>query len=76
MDKPSGSEVKKETLRFTVDFSELNENGDLDEFDLPRINELNTSCKDWRFYLIIDFKDGFFNIAIKKEEQEKTTFSC
>lgn len=61
-------------LRFCVDLRRLNDLVILDEFQIPKINELLNELHDKKYFTLIDLKDGFFQIEIRKEDREKTTF--
>lgn len=65
---------KSGDLRFCVDFRRLNDLVNLDEFEIPRINELLNELHDKKFFTLIDLKDGFFQIKIAEEDRKKTAF--
>lgn len=69
--------VRKKTgeLRFCVDFRKLNDLADLDGYKLPKISELKSKLSTQRYFTLIDLKDGFFQILLRKEDREKTPFS-
>ena len=61
-------------LRFTLDLRELNKLVDLDEFSIPNMAELLRTLHDMSIFSKIDLKDGYFQVPLKKEDREKTTF--
>ena len=65
---------KNGTLRFCVDFRKLNDIIELDGYEIPKIQEIISTLRDYKYFSVIDLKDGFFQINIKPEDREKTTF--
>lgn len=61
-------------LRFCVDFRKLNQIVELDQFQIPRINELISYLSGAKYFTLIDLKDGFFQIPIRQEDRMKTAF--
>lgn len=68
--------VKKKTgkFRFTLDLTRLNNSVTLDEFQLPRIDEILSSLTDQRLFTILDLKDGFFQVNLRRSDKEKIAF--
>ncbi len=68
--------VRKKTgkIRLCIDFRKLNELVELDNFNVPKISEIMLSLRDKKYFSIIDLKDGFFQVPLRKEDKEKTTF--
>lgn len=65
---------KNGSLRFCVDFRKLNAAVELDEFELPRLQESNWQPKNCRHFTSFDLKMNFI-IKIVEQDKEKTTFS-
>jgi hypothetical protein len=65
---------KNGALRFCIDFRKLNDLVNLDEFEIPKIQEMIGTLREMRYFSSIDLKDGFFQVPIKKEHREKTAF--
>lgn len=61
-------------LRFCVDFRRLNDLVVLDEFEIPRINEIMVALRDMKYFTLLDLKDGYFNVKLNENDKEKTTF--
>ncbi|KRH94578.1 pol polyprotein, partial [Pseudoloma neurophilia] len=61
-------------LRFTLDLGRLNDMVELDEFGIPNVSETIRHLHNQEYFSIIDLKDGYFQVTIKIEDREKTTF--
>ena len=61
-------------IRFCVDMRRVNDDVILDEYRVPRIEELVRSLKDQSIFSKIDLKDGYFQVNLKKEDRMKTAF--
>lgn len=61
-------------MRFCVDFRRLNDLVDLDGYAIPKIQEILPIIGRHRWFTVIDLKDGLFQVDIKEEDKEKTTF--
>lgn len=46
----------------------------LDGYEILRIQELICQLRDQKYFTTIDLKDGFFQIKIRDEDKEKTSF--
>ena len=57
-----------------MDLRRLNDLVELDEYHMPRIEELMTQLHGMKYFTTIDLKDGYFQIPIKTEDREKTSF--
>ncbi|CAF1076070.1 unnamed protein product [Didymodactylos carnosus] len=66
---------KDKTVRFCVDYRRLNEITIKDKFPLPKIEEIFDQLSDSMFYPKLDFRSGYFQIPLAKEDRQKTAFS-
>ena len=58
-------------LRFCLDLRKLNDEVDLDGFELPKIQELVRSLRDQNYFSVLDLKDGYFQVDINKNHRHK-----
>ena len=61
-------------LRFRVDYRQLNAVTHKDTFPLPRIGDLLDQLKGKNIFTTLDAKQGYWQIRVQKESQEKTAF--
>ncbi|CAF4597229.1 unnamed protein product, partial [Rotaria sp. Silwood2] len=66
---------KDKTMRFCIDYRRLNEITIKDAFPLPRIDEIFDQLTDAIYYTKFDFKSGYFQVPLSKEDRPKTAFS-
>ena len=66
---------KDKTLRFCIDYRRLNAITIKDAFPLPRIDEIFDQLSDAMYYTKLDFKSGYFQVPLSKEDRPKTAFS-
>jgi transposase InsO family protein len=66
---------KDKTLRFCIDYRRLNAITMKDAFPLPRIDEIFDQLADAMYYTKFDFKSGYFQVPLSKEDRPKTAFS-
>jgi hypothetical protein len=68
--------VKKKNgkLRFCVNYKPLNDITKKDNYPLPRIDELLDSLQDAQWFTTLDLASGYWQIKVRKEDQEKTAF--
>ena len=66
---------KDKTMRFCIDYRRLNAVTIKDAFPLPRIDELFDQLTDAKYYTKFDFKSGYFQVPLSKEDRPKTAFS-
>jgi hypothetical protein len=57
-----------------VDYTDLNKHCPKDPFGLPRIDQVIDSTVGCDLLCFLDCYSGYFQIAIKEEDQEKTAF--
>ncbi|CAF1565511.1 unnamed protein product, partial [Didymodactylos carnosus] len=69
--------VKKKdgTIRFCIDYRTLNDVTIKDVFPLPRIDEIFDELAAAVFYTKFDFKAGYFQIPLARQDRSKTAFS-
>jgi hypothetical protein len=60
--------------RMCVDYTDLNKHCPKDPFGLPRIDQVTDSMAGCDLLCFLDCYSGYHQIAIKEEDQEKTTF--
>ena len=68
--------VKKSNgkIRMCVDYTDLNKACPKDNYPLPTIDQLVDSTACHGMYSFVDAAQGYHQIPIKKEDQEKTSF--
>jgi transposase InsO family protein len=66
---------KDKTMRFCIDYRRLNSITIKDAFPLPRIDEIFDQLTDAKYYTKFDFKSGYFQVPLSKEDRPKTAFS-
>jgi transposase InsO family protein len=66
---------KDKTMRFCIDYRRLNAITTKDAFPLPRIDEIFDQLADAIYYTKFDFKSGYFQVPLSKEDRPKTAFS-
>lgn len=68
---------KKEqgAYRLVVSYKELNEKVEIDQYPLPRMNDLLRALEGAKYFSSIDLNSGFFQIPIKLEDQHKLAFT-
>ncbi|CAF1018509.1 unnamed protein product [Brachionus calyciflorus] len=68
--KPDG------TIRFTVDYSKLNNDTVKDAHPLPNSEDMFALLANSRWYTKFDLLSGYYQIALEKESRKYTAFSC
>lgn len=69
--------VKKKdgTIRFCVDYRQLNQVTRKDSYPLPRIEEALTSLKKACWYTTLDLASGYWQVKVDPKDAEKTAFT-
>ena len=65
---------KDGTLRFCVDYRGLNSVTKLDQFPLPRIDDLLDQLGRSRYFTTLDLASGYWQIRVDKPSREKMAF--
>ncbi len=65
---------EKGEYRFLVDYRKLNNETVADKHPIPRSQDLFRSLEGAKYYSSIDMAQGYFQIPIKQEDQDKTGF--
>ena len=66
---------KDGSVRFCVDFRKLNNVTVKDAFPIPRIDDMFDHLSEAQCYTTIDFKSGYFQVALDPKDRSKTAFS-
>ncbi|CAF5044795.1 unnamed protein product, partial [Rotaria magnacalcarata] len=66
---------KDKTMRFCIDYRRLNAITIKDAFPPPRIDEIFDQLSDAVYDTKFDFKSGYFQVPLSKEDRPKTAFS-
>ena len=65
---------KDGTLRFCVDYRELNKITKRDTFPLPRVDDLLDQLGNSRYFTTLDLASGYWQISVAPSSREKTAF--
>ena len=66
---------KDNSLRFCVDFRQLNDVTQKDSHSLPRIDDTLDALSGAKFYSTLDLKSGYWQVGISEVDRPKTAFS-
>ena len=66
---------KDGSLRFCIDFRQLNARTKKDSYPLPRMQETMESLVGARFFSMMDLKSGFWQVKMSKKSQQYTAFT-
>ncbi|KAJ1080474.1 hypothetical protein NDU88_000673, partial [Pleurodeles waltl] len=67
--KPDGS------IRFYIDFRQVNSVSQFDTYPLPRVDELLEKLGKARYMSTLDLTKGYWQIPLAQNDKEKTAFS-
>ena len=67
---------KNGELRLCVDYRKLNSRTLPDQYAVPLVQEALDCLNGCTWFSVIDLKSGYYQIPMKKEDQEKTAFIC
>ena len=65
---------KDGTLRFCIDYRNLNAVTKLDKFPLPRIDDLLDQLGQSQYFTTLDLAAGYWQVKVSDESREKTAF--
>ena len=68
LEKPDG------TIRIVQNFIPLNKCCELDVYEPNRMEEIITKLCGFKWFTVLDLKDGSYNIRLRKEDRGKTAF--
>ena len=66
---------KDGTIRFCVDYRQLNQVTLKDSYPLPRIDDTLDAISGSKWFTTLDLKSGYWQVEMDKQEREKTAFS-
>jgi hypothetical protein len=66
---------KNGSVRFCIDYRKLNNITTKDAFPIPRIDDIFDHLSQAEYYTTIDFKSGYFQVALDPKDRPKTAFS-
>lgn len=64
------------TKRFCIDYKRLNVITKTDAYPMPRVDDLIDQLREAKFFSTMDLVCGYWQIKMKEEDIEKTTFTC
>ena len=67
---------KGDRLRFCCDFRYLNSVTAKDAYPIPRIDQSLSKLWDAIFFTTLDFGSTFWQVALRKQDRDKTGFAC
>lgn len=65
---------KDGSMRFCIDYRQLNDQTRKDSYPLPRIDECLDALADGGFYSTLDMRSGYHQVAMEPEDADKTAF--
>ena len=65
---------KDGSLRFCVDYRELNKVTQKDTYPLPRVDDLLDQVGHSKYFTTLDFASGYWQILVAPNSREKTAF--
>ena len=67
--------TRDNSLRFCLDFRELNRRTVRDSYQLPRIDESMDALSGSKWFSTMDMKSGYWQIEMEEAHKERTAFS-
>lgn len=67
---------KNGDVRMCIDYRTLNSRTVPDQYTTPRIDEALDCLSGSKWFSVIDLRSGYYQIAMKEEDKEKTAFIC
>ncbi|XP_039307927.1 uncharacterized protein K02A2.6-like [Solenopsis invicta] len=68
-------EKPNKTLRLCLDPQELNKCIEREFFEIPSFEEINSKLSGKQYFLVLDFKNGFYQVKLDSESSKFTVFS-
>lgn len=67
---------KNGDVRMCIDYRTLNSRTVPDQYTTPRIDEALDCLSGSKWFSVLDLRSGYYQIAMKEEDKEKTAFIC
>ncbi|KAK7884084.1 hypothetical protein WMY93_027207 [Mugilogobius chulae] len=67
---------KNGDVRMCIDYRTLNSRTIPDQYTTPRIDEALDCLSGSKWFSVLDLRSGYYQIAMKEEDKEKTAFIC
>lgn len=67
---------KNGEIRMCIDYHTLNSRTVPDQYTTPRIDEALDCLAGSKWFSVLDLRSGYYQIAMKEEDKEKTAFIC
>jgi hypothetical protein len=63
------------SLRFCIDWRQLNARTRKDAYNLPRFDDIVDSLSGAKYFSKLDLRSGYWNVELEEEDKHKTAFS-
>lgn len=67
---------KNGSVRMCIDYRTLNRRTVPDQYTTPRIDDALDCLSGSQWFSVLDLRSGYYQIAMKEEDKEKTAFIC
>ena len=67
---------KNGSVRMCIDYRTLNRRTVPDQYTTPRIDDALDCLSGSQWFSVLDLRSGYYQIAMKEEDEEKTAFIC